>query len=463
MTLSDPVPRMPAVSLFSNCGAGDFGYKSAGFDFVVLAELVPKRLRVAKLNHPRAAAVAGDLRTTWPEVVKRYRERGSDREPWLLAACPPCQGMSSANSHRGRGDDVEAGGRDARNLLILPIVEVAKALEPRAIVVENVPTFLTRWVPDPATGEGVSAASLMVRLLEERYAVFPFVSDLADYGVPQRRRRAFLTLIRRDVAGLGALLTQRRAPYPRPTHDGSRAGMLPIEVGAFLKELSLPRLDARSGDTARSDLPLHCVPVWSRRHYDMVDAIPPGSGRSAWENGDCLSCGPVEAASLDAQCPLCDEPLPRPSVEDGAGGYRLVNGFRASSYRRMDPNRPAPAVTTANGTIGSANTIHPFENRVLSPLECCALQTIPDTFQWTEEDEWPLEVHLVRRMVGEAVPPRFTEMHGRAVRGVLEDDWCIAPISAYDARCRRAAEKIGLEAQAMEVVREGASSLVAET
>ena len=462
MTLTDTVPRMPAVSLFSNCGAGDFGYKSAGFDFVVVAELAPKRLRVAELNHAGAAAVAGDLRTSWPEVVKRYRERCSDREPWLLAACPPCQGMSSANNRRGRGDDVEAGGRDARNLLVLPIVEVAMELGPRAIVVENVPTFLTRWVPDPATGQGVSAASLMVRLLEERYAVFPFVSDLADYGVPQRRRRAFLTFIRRDMAGLGALLTQRRAPYPRPTHDGSQAGVLPIEVGAFLKKLSLPRLDARTDETAKSDLPLHCVPVWSSRHYDMVDAIPAGSARSAWENGECLSCGPVEAAPLDAQCPLCNEPLPRPVVEDGAGGYRLVNGFRASSYRRMDPNRPAPAVTTANGTIGSANTIHPFENRVLSPLECCALQTIPDTFRWTEGDEWPLEVHFVRRMVGEAVPPRFTEMHGRAVRGVLEDDWCIAPMSAYDVRCWRAAEKLGLGVQSKEAIRGGASRSAAE-
>ena len=444
MAVSDPVPHRPAVSLFSNCGAGDLGYQSAGFEFAVLAELVPKRLRVAKLNHLHAATVAGDLRTTWPEVVKRYREGNSDREPWLLSACPPCQGISTANSRRGRGDDVEAGGRDARNLLILPIVEVAKALEPRAIVVENVAAFLTRWVPDPATGQGISAASLMIRLLEDRYVAFPFVSDLADYGVPQRRRRAFLTLIRRDVAGLAALLLQRRAPYPRPTHDQSQGGELPIEVGAFLEGLALPRLDAGSEEAAESDHPLHCVPVWSDRHYQMVNAIPPGSGGSAWENGECLSCGPVEAVPSDAQCPLCSEPLPRPVVEGDAGGYRLVKGFRASSYRRMDPNRPAPAVTTANGTIGSANTIHPFQNRVLSPLECCALQTIPETFRWTEEDAWPLEVHLVRRMVGEAVPPRFTEMHGRAVRGVLEDDWCIAPISVFDTRCRRAMEKLGM-------------------
>ena len=442
MSVTDFLPDRPAVSLFSNCGAGDFGYKSAGFNFVVLAELVAKRLRVAELNHPNAGAVVGDLRKTWKEVVDCYRERGRDHSPWLLSACPPCQGMSSVNSRRGRGSDVEAGGRDARNLLILPIVAVAKELDPRVIVVENVPAFLSRRVPHPVTGEGISAASLLIRMLLDRYAVFPFLSDLADYGVPQRRRRTFLTLVRRDVAGLESLVAQRRAPYPRASHDPSQGGEQPITVAACLERLSLPTLDAKSGDAAKSDVDLHCVPVWSSHHYDMVDAIPAGSGGNAWENNVCSSCGLVDVEDSDAECPLCGGPLARPVLKDVDGRYRLIRGFRASSYRRMDPNRPAPAITTANGTIGSANTIHPSQNRVLSALECCHLQTIPDTFRWNNGDAWPLEVHVVRRMVGEAVPPRFTELHGRAVRGVIEDDWRLAPISIYDARCRRAAEKL---------------------
>lgn len=433
---------MPAVSLFSNCGAGDYGYKSAGFNFVVLAELVPKRLRVAELNHPEATSVPGDLRKTWPEVVERYWELNRKSEPWLLSACPPCQGMSSANCRRGKGEDAEAGGRDPRNLLVLPIIKVAERLDPRVIVVENVPAFLTRRVPHPVSAEGISAASLLIELLGTRYVVFPFLSDLADYGVPQRRRRAFLTLVRRDIAGLNALSSQRRAPYPRPTHDPAQGGQLPITVGEFLKNLSLPPLDAKKIDTAKSEIPLHSVPVWNSRHHAMVNAIAPGSGASAWENEACLSCGPVEVDISDAQCPLCNEALPRPVVEEPNGGYRLVRGFRASSYRRMHPNRPAPAVTTANGTIGSANTIHPWQNRVLSALECCHLQTIPSTFKWTSEHGRQLELHVVRRMIGEAVPPKFTELHGQVIRGILENKWSVAPISIYDVRCGRAAEKL---------------------
>src|SRR6476619_2305180 len=106
-----------AVSLFSNCGAGDVGYRQAGFRFDVMAELDPRRLEVCLLNHPGAVGVPGDLRETWPRVIEAYREQAGEVIPALLAACPPCQGMSSARGDRGLENDADAGSRDDRNLL----------------------------------------------------------------------------------------------------------------------------------------------------------------------------------------------------------------------------------------------------------------------------------------------------------------------------------------------------------
>src|SRR5207249_3451208 len=94
--------RLPSVSLFSNCGAGDLGYANAGFRFDVIAELVQHRLDVALLHHRGADGVQGDLRTTLPEVVASWRRRHRRLAPALLAACPPCQGMSSARGGRGK-------------------------------------------------------------------------------------------------------------------------------------------------------------------------------------------------------------------------------------------------------------------------------------------------------------------------------------------------------------------------
>jgi len=281
-----------AVSLFSNCGAGDVGYSEAGFRFDVMAELDPRRLEVSLLNHPSATGVPGDLRETWTEVVRAYRKKAGNKRPALLSACPPCQGMSSARSDRGREDDADAGSKDERNLLVVVIARVAQELMPSLVVVENVPAFLTRKVRHPETHEAISAASLLISQLEPEYEVFPLLTDLCDYGVPQTRRRAFLTFVRRDVKGIKLFRAAHRAPFPRPTHSPEQSGDDPVKLGKALRNFRLPSLDAKSAETAAiPSNPLHSVPIWSDRRYAMVAAIPRNSGASAWQNSKCEQCG----------------------------------------------------------------------------------------------------------------------------------------------------------------------------
>jgi DNA (cytosine-5)-methyltransferase 1 len=379
-----------------------------------MAELEPERLAVASLNHPEANAVLGDLRFTWGDVIRDYRATAGGERLTLLAACPPCQGMSTARGQRGRDTDVEAGGRDPRNLLVVPIAEVARALHPRVIVVENVQAFLTRQVPHPETKEGISAASLLVQLLKAEYAVFPVVVDLCHFGVPQSRIRSFMTFVARDEPALVELHTRGLTPYPVPSHDPCVGGMEPITLAQALVTFGLPMLDAATPETAQYPLrPLHSVPVWDADRHAMVAAIPAGSGLSAWDNDLCGVCGPTDVGANDALCPVCEGPLLRPVVM-GEEGVRLIKGFRNSSYRRMALHRPAATVTTASNRVGSDNTIHPTENRVLSIFECQLLQTIPADFVWGEE----LVRHSssrIREMIGEAVPPHFTHLHGEAI------------------------------------------------
>jgi DNA (cytosine-5)-methyltransferase 1 len=409
-----------------------------------MAELDPRRLEVSILNHPTAIPILGDLRDTHPEVVEAYRRRAEGRRPTLTSACPPCQGLSSANSDRGLADDADAGSRDERNLLVSVVAEVTEALKSKFVVVENVPAFLTRKVRHPETQEAISAAKLLIELLTPDYVVFPILTDLSDYGVPQSRKRAFLTFIRRDVKGLKQLLLENRAPFPRPTHAFDHGGDGPINLRRALRDFHLPRLDARSEETAQSrDLPLHAVPVWKDRRYDMVAAIPRNSGATAWENDTCASCGKVEVGDEDVMCPLCNEPLLRPVVKDKDGSYRLITGFRTSSYKRMSPDKPAATITTASGHVGSNVTIHPFENRLMSTLEVSLLQTIPQDFEWGDAlENWG---HTnVRAMIGEAVPPHFTRLHGAVLMGIATGEWTVAPISLSDSRCVLAREKLEL-------------------
>lgn len=437
-----------AVSLFSNCGAGDVGFRLAGFRFDVMAELEKKRLTVALWNHPGATGIVGDLRNTWPEVVRCYREQAGDERPALLAACPPCQGMSSAKGRRGLMEDADSGMIDERNLLVMPIAEVAWALRPRVIVVENVPAFLQRKVRHPRNQQPISAARLLVEFLTTEYAVFPFCADLCEYGVPQTRKRSFLTFVHRDEPGLSMLFEHGLAPYPAPTHASDHGGPPPITLKQALKGLNktfkLKPLSAKSVGRAKDpNNPLHEVPVWDSERYRMVASIPPNSGATAWQNTECPNpeCGHIEEDETAAVCSVCQQPLRRPIVSEPEGKWRLIKGFRTSSYKRMAPNQPAATITTATGHVGSHSTIHPSAARVLSTLECAHLQTFPADFAW--RDALQLWGHTsVRAMIGEAVPPRFTCLHGLALRGILSGAWNIRPIQSGDKRCKMAKRRL---------------------
>lgn len=439
--------RLRAVSLFSNCGAGDVGYRNAGFQFEVMAELDPRRLEVCLLNHPNAAGIPGDLRETWRKVIETYRDRAGDIRPSLLCACPPCQGMSSARSGKGRHDDAEAGSKDERNLLVTIVAKVALKLMPSLIVVENVPAFLTRKVHHPKDKNPVSAANYLISSLARSYVAFPMVTDLCDFGVPQSRNRAFLTFVRKDLPGLRELLRIGRAPFPRPTHAPDIGDARPITLAEALASFELPDLDAATPERACAEEyeGFHSVPVWDERMYAMVAAIPSGSGCSAWDNEVCPHCGPVLASEDTVLCPHCGAPLLRPIVQEDDGSYRLVKGFK-SSYRRMHVNRPAATVTTASGHIGSDYTIHPTQNRLLSVLECALLQTFPKDFKWGDALK-RLGHSNIREMVGEAVPPAFTQLHGEVLSGILENEWTRAPITASDERCSRAWDKLSSAAK----------------
>jgi DNA (cytosine-5)-methyltransferase 1 len=428
-----------AVSLFSNCGAGDTGYARAGFSFEVLAEIDERRLRVARLNHPEASTVLGDLCQTWRSVVETYRARCGDAAPALLAACPPCQGMSSARSARGDEDDAEAGSRDERNLLVTVIAKAVKELRPRVCVVENVPAFLTRRVKHPRTGKAISAALLLADAVKSEYRLYPLLCDLADYGVPQHRERIFLTFVRRDDPVETLLTATEMTPYPTPTH-GPDGAAKHVALREALKPFRHRPLDSRSRRLAGKGR--HSVPVFDEHRYVMIAAIPKNSGGGAWTNSVCPRCGEVEVGEADATCPVCSGALARPTVYDEESKrYRLIRGFRSSSYTRMRPDVPAATVTTASGNLGSDKTIHPWENRVLSPAECAQLQTLPKDFKWGDTLALYGTSHM-RAMIGEAVPPRFTQAHGRTLRAFLTAVPSVTALRAGDTRVAAAEARL---------------------
>jgi len=407
---------MNAISLFSNCGAGDIGFKKAGFSFKVLAELEAKRLRVAKLNHPKAVGVEGDLRKTWVKVIEEYRKKCGSSQLQLMTACPPCQGFSSARGLRGQKDDGQSGMFDERNTLSDIIPQVALELLPRIIVIENVTAFLYRKLWDTKKSRNISAANMLIENLADQYLDFVISSDLSDFGIPQSRKRSVMVFIHKSQVELISHLSSKKiVPFPKPIFTEEKDK---ISISKFLDSLSLPKLDARTEKDARADdfHELHNVPVWDSQQYKMISNIPPASGKSAWQNNCCSVCNHINNPK-DVFCSECNSLLSKPVVKE-EGNYRLIKGF-GTSYKRMSAHLPAPTVLTVSSSISSHNTIHPNENRTLSALECQYIQTFPNDFDWGDT----LDVHgisHIRKMIGEAVPPKFTEMHGRILYDLLK-------------------------------------------
>ena len=172
----------------------------------------------------------------------------------------------------------------------------------------------------------------------------------------------------------------------------------------------------------------------------MVSSIPAYSGLSAWENDHCLRCGTRSRDRQRVRCSRCRTLFPRPITKGKDGEYRLVKGYH-SSYRRMSPDQPASTITTGSGSIGSDRTIHPWENRVLSPLECALLQTFPTSFIWGDAiEKWG---HTnVRAMIGEAVPPLFTFKHGKILSQFLHGVPSRVAMRADDKRVRTARQSL---------------------
>jgi len=411
--------NLPALSLFSGAGISDLGYELAGFKFLVQSELDKHRAAICQRNFPNAKCVVGDILEKWPEVIKKYRASAKSQRPALLSLTPPCQGMSSSNPGRGKITNPDDGVRDQRNLLLLSALPIIHELKPRIIVAENVASLLNRIVKVGAANEVKTVVEAFAEEIDH-YHLFTGVVQMADYSIPQVRRRSILVAVSEDEPYLERLKAKNLLPWPRPTHaehaTEERAKWLALRE--WFATMKYPHLDARDKPKDPRDL-LHFVPHYEGDRYLMIADIPLNSGQNAYQNSTCCDCRKNSIPLGLAYCPHCGNLLRnRPYFKPARGRARLINGFD-SSYRRMHPDRPASTVTTNSSHVGSDNKIHPWENRVLSARECADLQTIPRFFDW----RWALETrhsYVIRNAVGEALPTYFAYLHGQILKELLD-------------------------------------------
>ncbi len=351
---------LTAIDIFSGAGGLTVGLKRAGFEVAVAVEIEPHSLATYKANHPEVRCLQQDIATVSGTALLELA--GTDRID-LLAGCPPCQGFTSLTAKYRNRDD-------PRNLLVLEMARLAEEIHPRAIMMENVPG-LTR------KGESLYVR-MKARLQALGYCLTEGVLQVADYGVPQFRRRFVL------LAGQGF-----KIDFPVATHSDALADNLASwrtvrnAIRNMPEPLTLTEAKAR-GHVERSDW--HVVRNLSSANVSRLESIKAGQPRMS-----------------------IPEHLRPACHRDGYVGFSNV-------YGRMAWDRPSPTITGGCTTLSKGRFGHPVENRTISVREAALLQTFPR--------DYCLDTPLIDRvcnMIGNALPCDFAEALSRQCAEYLDE------------------------------------------
>lgn len=337
------------VSVFSGAGGLDIGLQRAGWDCLYATDFDKHAVETLKLNavadrfHSGSIIQHADIRDlTGGRMLTDMGKRRGDIA--LLAGGPPCQSWSSAGH--------QLGFNDPRGRLFEDYLRVAKELDVRWLLFENVRGLITARGSDGVPGSALAAIrqALFGAGWQTRVELF----NAADYGVPQRRVRVVL---------IGYRLGDQ-PPIPASSHsESSHSGQAPwismAQALAALAPLDADEIIRPSGKLAIE-----------------LESIPAGSG--------VKSPGKRETT--------------RPG---GHWGYKQ-GAFVA------DLKRPARTVTANAQQDWIRDPIHGL--RRLSPRECAALQTFPADwiFAGKRVDQY--------RQIGNAVPPLLAERIGMELR-----------------------------------------------
>ncbi|MCB9789037.1 MAG: DNA cytosine methyltransferase [Deltaproteobacteria bacterium] len=256
-------PRV--VDLFSGCGGMSLGFQRAGCEIVAGIEKDEVRARTHAANfHPGDIELHGrgrDVAAEDPLDCLRRLGAGENPRVDIVVGGPPCQAYARVGRAKLReiGNHPEAYLRDDRGGLYAAYVAWVEALQPVAVVMENVPDILNYG--------GVNVGEIIAQSLDRLgYEVRYNLLNAAHYGVPQTRERMFLIGVHRE-AGVIPRFPERSHHLDLPVgYQGTRAHaarwtqMTVFDRPAHASPL-LPRVvdaarSAVSCEEALSDLPI---------------------------------------------------------------------------------------------------------------------------------------------------------------------------------------------------------------
>ena len=362
--------KFKAIDLFCGAGGLSTGLKKSGFRLCLGVDIDEKALKTYKCNLKRTKVLKEDIKKVTGERITELTGINR-RDNFLLAGCPPCQGFSSL----GKRD-----ANDEKNELVYEYIRIINELEPSFILMENVPGM--------STGVGKEIFKNVVKELEENYHVEYATLNAADFGVPQIRKRLVLHGIRNDVYDNLGLDKEKQKILPKSTHSKEKKKGYRKWVTVRKAIFDLPILGA--GESYDDGI----IKNYKARSLSETNIERLQEIRLHGGNREMIS------EELQLEC------------------HKKENVSYTDTYGIIDPDKPAPTITSGCTIISKGRYCHPTQNRGLSIREAARLQSFDDKF------EFQGNMGEMSLQIGNAVPPKLAQASGKVIinyMGLYED------------------------------------------
>lgn len=352
--------NLTVVDLFSGAGGLSRGFLDAGYDVALGVDFDDMALKTFKANHGNSETLKLDLFDfdNIDKISDFLKENGKNVD--VLVGGPPCQGFSLAGPR-----DVN----DERNRLYLAMVETAKRLKPRAVVLENVPGLLQ-------LNEGKAAKRIIDDFSEIGYNIHCKILYAPEYGIPQIRKRVFF---------VGLLDSDMLFEFPEGTVEQSNfvttedaISDLPGLEGIYGEEIQEYEIDALTPYQKlmrknSKNIQNHIGTIHSEKTTKMISMVPEGKNYKA---------------------------LPEQ--------YRSMYKYN-EALTRYHSKKPSLTINT-----GHRSHFHYKYNRIPTVRESARLQSFPDDFIFYGNKTQQY------KQVGNAVPPLLGKALAEKLKETLE-------------------------------------------
>jgi DNA (cytosine-5)-methyltransferase 1 len=322
------------IDLFAGCGGMTRGFTDTGRFKPIFA---------VEMDSDAAATYAANFGAEHT-FVGRIEEVTTFPAADVVIGGPPCQGFSPLN---------RAGVGFERRALWREYLRALDEVQPRAFVMENVPELLIA----PEYRSFRAAAE------QRGFSVNGQVLNAADYGVPQRRRRAIVVGLR-----------DRTPCLPKTTHAAPEALALGREPWRTFRDAvtGLPlQPSGRDWHNPRNPRPE------SVRRYKAV----PRDGGDRFQMQRNL-----DRAGLGHLVPKCWRNKPTGTTD---------------VFGRLWWDRPALTIRTEFYKPEKGRYLHPVAHRPITIREAARCMSFEDDFYFPEDQS----MTSVAKQIGNAVPP----------------------------------------------------------